>query len=137
MIKQVGLLVEKHMFSESAGEKGIRRLINKVGIDLIFDLIALRRADTIGQGMGQTTESIDEFEQKVKAEIEKRNAFGINELAIDGDDLKAHFSLPEGILIGEILRFLLDRVLDEPELNNSKELLTLSAEFLNKRQLDI
>jgi tRNA nucleotidyltransferase (CCA-adding enzyme) len=137
VIKKVGKLIERHMFSEGAGDKGIRKLINKVGLDLIFDLIDLRRADTIGQGMGQTTESIDEFERKVREEIDKRSAFGIKDLAIDGEDLKKHFNLPEGKLIGDILSYLLDRVLDEPGLNNSKELLTLSADFLAKRRLDI
>ena len=137
IIKQVKILVGRHMFSENAGEKGIRRLINKVGPELIFDLIDLRRADTIGQGMGQTTESINEFAKKVKYEFDQRNAFGVKDLNIDGEILKKHFNLPEGKLIGDILNYLLDKVLDDPKLNDSKELLTLSADFLAKRQLDI
>ena len=137
IIKEVSLLVSRHMFSEAAGDKGIRRLINKVGKELIFDLIALRRADTAAQGMGQTTEGIDEFEKRVKAELDKSNAFGIKDLAVNGEDLKAQFKLPESKLIGEILTYLLDRVLDEPELNTYDKLLTLSADFLSKRRLDI
>jgi len=137
IIKQVSLLVRRHMFSEAAGDKGIRRLINKVGKELIFDLIALRRADTKAQGMGQTTAGIDEFEKRVRAELEKSNAFGVKDLAVNGDDLKTQFKLPEGKLIGEILAYLLDRVLDEPELNTYDKLLTLSADFLSKRRLDI
>lgn len=137
MIKQISMLIGKHMFSERAGEKGIRRLINKVGTELIFDLIALRRADTIAQGMGQTTEGIDEFEKHVRDELSKSNAFGIKDLALNGDDLKAHFKLPESKLIGDILNYLLDKVLDEPDLNTYDKLLTLSADFLTKRRLDI
>ncbi len=136
-IKQVSTLVGKHMFSEEAGDKGIRRLINKVGIDLIFDLIALRKADTIGQGMGQTIDNVNEFETRVKDEIGKRNAFGLKDLEISGDDLKKIHHLPEGKLIGELLNYLLDKVLDEPALNTRKKLLTLSADYLNERQLDI
>lgn len=137
IIKQVGLMIGRHMFSEMAGDKGIRRLINKVGLDLIYDLITLRRADTIGQGMGQTTASIDEFERKVNEEIEKSSAFGIKDLAVNGEDLKAEFELPEGKLIGDLLNHLLDKILDEPALNTRKQLLTLSADFLAKRRLDI
>ena len=137
IIKQVCLLIDKHMFSEKAGDKGIRRLINQVGIDLIFDLIALRKADTIGQGMGQNTDSINEFELKVKAELSKCNAFGIKDLEVNGEDLMTRFDLQEGPIIGQVLNYLLDKVLDEPELNTKEKLLTLSAEFLRKRRLDI
>ena len=87
--------------------------------------------------MGQTTEGIDEFEERVKAELEKSNAFGVKDLAVNGDDLKSQFKLPESKLIGEILAYLLDKVLDEPELNTYDKLLTLSADFLSKRRLDI
>ncbi|MCP4582517.1 MAG: HDIG domain-containing protein [candidate division Zixibacteria bacterium] len=137
IIKQVNILVDKHMFSEKSGDKGIRRLINKVGTDLIFDLIALRRADTLAQGMGQTTQSITGFETKVAAELAQKHAFGTGDLALNGNDLKESFGLEEGELIGQILKHLLDEVLDEPDANTKEKLLTLSADFLRKRPLDI
>jgi tRNA nucleotidyltransferase (CCA-adding enzyme) len=137
IIKQVTTLVGKHMFSEKAGEKGIRRLINKVGVDLIFDLIALRKADTIAQGMGQDTAGIDEFRLKVEHEIAKSQAFTIKDLALNGNELKQHFGLDEGPLIGQILQRLLEKVLDDPQMNDKEKLLSLSADFLEKRHLDI
>jgi len=137
IIDQVETLVDKHMFSEKAGDKGIRRLISNVGQDLIFDLISLRRADTIAQGMGQTTESIDDFETKIKSEINKKQPFGLADLALNGNDLKEKFELEEGVLIGQVLNYLLDMVLDDPQANTKDELLTLSADFLRKRRLDI
>jgi tRNA nucleotidyltransferase (CCA-adding enzyme) len=137
MIKHVTTLVIRHMFSEKAGEKGIRRLINKVGVNLIFDLIALRKADTIAQGMNQDTTSIDEFKLKVEREIAKSRAFRINDLTLNGNDLMKHFGLEEGPLIGQILKYLLEKVLDSPEMNNKEQLLPLSADFLRKRHLDI
>ncbi len=137
IIDQVRILVDKHMFSERAGDKGIRRLISNVGQNLIFDLISLRRADTIAQGMGQTTESIDEFEVKIKSEIDKKQPFGLADLALNGNDLKEKFGLEEGVIIGQVLNYLLDKVLDEPQANTKDELLTLSGDFLRKRRLDI
>jgi len=136
-IKQVCLLIDKHMFSENAGDKGIRRLIHRVGTDLIFDLIELRRADTIAQGMGQTTDSIDEFKLKVEAELAKCRAFGLKDLAVNGTDLQKRFGLSEGLVIGEILNYLLEQVLDNPDFNTVEKLLLLSADYLNKRPLDI
>jgi tRNA nucleotidyltransferase (CCA-adding enzyme) len=137
LIKDVGILVGRHMFSEKAGDKGIRRLISRVGIDLIMDLIALRRADTLGQGMGQTTESVDEFQCRVEAELASSNAFGLKDLEVDGNILKERFNIGESPLVGEILNYLLESVLDNPKLNKKDELIELSCEFLNKRQLDI
>ena len=56
---------------------------------------------------------------------------------MNGNDLMDHFGLPEGELIGEILKYLLKKVLGEPELNTKEQLLSLSAEFLHKRHIDI
>jgi len=137
IIDQVEILVEKHMFSEKAGDKGIRRLISNVGPNLIFDLISLRRADTMAQGMGQTTESINDFEAKVKSELDKKRPFGLADLALNGNDLKENFGLNEGVIIGRVLNHLLDKVLDEPQVNTRDKLLTLSADFLRKWRLDI
>jgi tRNA nucleotidyltransferase/poly(A) polymerase len=136
IIEQVKMLVGKHMFSEEAGEKGIRRLINKVGLDLIFDLIALRRADTLAQGMGQQTASIEEFARRVEDEINKKPAFGIKDLAIDGNDIMTEFSLEPGPIVGELLNYLLDMVLDEPNENNKERLIEIAREYFRKRQLD-
>ena len=137
IIGKVSLLIDKHMFSEKAGEKGIRRLINKIGTDLIFDLIALRKADTVAQGMGQTTESIGEFELKVRDELTKSRAFGLKDLALNGNDLMQHFDLKEGPMVGQVLNFLMEKVLDQPELNTAEQLTALAGEFLTKSDLDI
>jgi tRNA nucleotidyltransferase/poly(A) polymerase len=136
IIDQVCLLVRRHMFSEAAGEKGIRRLMNKTGPELIYDLIELRKADTLAQGMGQKLEGIDEYRQKVNDEINKHNAFSIKDLAIDGDDLKKELDLPEGPIIGLILKELLNEVLDNPQSNDRGKLIQIAREIFRKRQLD-
>ncbi len=136
IIETVCILVEKHMFSENAGEKGIRRLISKVGIDKIYDLIDLRKADTLAQGMGQTIDGIEEFRARVKAEIEKKSAFGLKDLQIDGNDIKNLLGIGEGPLVGVILNELFEQVLDEPALNDRQKLMQLAREIFRKRQLD-
>jgi tRNA nucleotidyltransferase (CCA-adding enzyme) len=136
IIEQVGKLVRWHMFSESAGEKGIRRLMNKTGSELIFDLIELRRADTMAQGMGQNPDAVDEYLHKVEDEIRKKNAFSIKDLQVDGNDIKMFLGIEEGPIIGNILKELLDIVLDEPKSNDKTKLLELAREIFRKRQLD-
>ncbi len=136
IIEQVSLLVRRHMFSESAGEKGIRRLLNKTGPELIFDLIELRRADTLAQGMGQNPDTVDDYLIKVEEEIRKKNAFTIRDLQINGNDIKESLGLTEGPIVGDILKELLDMVLDEPENNDRDKLIEFAREIFRKRQLD-
>lgn len=133
---QVKILVEKHMFSDQAGEKGVRRLIKSVGVDLIYDLLELRRADIIAQGMGQDPSEVDVFEAKVTAEIEKKSPFGVKDLAVNGNDLMEAFNLQEGPLIGRILNNLLEIVLDTPEFNTREKLLSEARVFL-RNSVDI
>ena len=130
IIEKTQKLVFKHMFSEAAGDKGVRRLIRAVGTDLIYDLIELRRADTAAQGMGQDPKDVDEFEKKVTAEIEKESPFGLKDMAVDGKDLIEEFGLSEGPKIGKVLNYLMDLVLDDPELNKREILLEEAKRYL-------
>ncbi|MFQ6009292.1 MAG: CCA tRNA nucleotidyltransferase, partial [Candidatus Zixiibacteriota bacterium] len=54
LIDDVALLVERHMFTTNVTDKGLRRLLRRVGVDLIYDLLDLRRADVVAQGRGGT-----------------------------------------------------------------------------------
>jgi putative nucleotidyltransferase with HDIG domain len=134
LIDQVDTLVSKHMFNDKSGDKGVRRLINAVGIDLIFDLIELRRADTLAQGMGQDPDDVNEFEKRVKEEIEKKSPFGFKDLAINGADIMKEFKLEESPEVGRVLRYLLDLVLDDPSLNTKEKLLEISYDFLSQKR---
>jgi tRNA nucleotidyltransferase (CCA-adding enzyme) len=136
LIGQVETLVEKHMFSDQAGEKGIRRLIKSVGTGLIYDLLDLRRADIVAQGMGQDPAEVDEFEAKITSEIEKKSPFGVKDLAINGNDLMDEFGLEEGPLVGRVLNELLEIALDDPEMNSREILLSKAEDFL-RNSIDI
>jgi tRNA nucleotidyltransferase (CCA-adding enzyme) len=134
IIEQVSRLIARHMFSDQAGDKGVRRLIRAVGKDLIYDLMDLRRADIAAQGMGQDPSEVDDFEQRVRAEIEKKAPFGVRDLAINGDDIKAEFGIPEGPLIGRVLNDLMEMVLDDPSKNRRPELLSRAGEYLSQNR---
>jgi len=128
------MLVDRHMFTTAVSDKGMRRLIKRVGQDLIFDLLDIRRADVVAQGMGGTTEDVDEFEQAIRDELDRRPPFGLEDLTIDGDDIMKIFELPGSPLIGEVLNYLMDKVLDKPEDNDRDKLIEFARSFLaNKR----
>ena len=128
-IKQVTMLVERHMFTTDVSDKGLRRLVKRVGVDLIFDLLDLRRADVEGQGMGGKTDDVDKFEADIKAELEKKPPFGLSDLAIDGSDLMTMFNLPPGPTIGKLLDHLMEVVLDDPSANTREKLESIAKEY--------
>jgi len=134
IIEQVSKLVSKHMFSDRAGEKGTRRLIRAVGTELIYDLLDLRRADVVAQGMGQEPSEVDEFEARITEEIEKEPPFGLKDLAVNGDDIKSEFGISEGPLVGQVLNDLLEMVLDDPSANIREKLLLWAKEFLAQKR---
>ena len=134
IIEQVSKLVSRHMFSDRAGEKGVRRLIKTVGTELIYDLLDLRRADIVAQGMGQDPSEMDEFEARVTEEIEKKSPFGLKDLSVNGDDIKSKFGLTEGPLVGQVLNDLLEMVLDDPSANVRERLFSRAKEFLDQKR---
>jgi tRNA nucleotidyltransferase (CCA-adding enzyme) len=130
IIRKVSMLVEQHMFTTAVTDKGRRRLIRRVGQDLIFDLLDIRRADVIAQGMGGRTDDVDEFERAIRDEIDKKPPFGLKDLVLSGNDIKAEFDLPQSPIIGEVLNYLMEKVLDNPEDNNRDKLINIAQSFL-------
>ncbi len=128
-IDQVYLLVDKHMFTTQVTDKGLRRLIRKVGPELVFDLLELRRADVSGQGMGGKTDDVDELEARIKAELAKKPPFSLKDLAISGMDIMEILQISPGPAVGKVLSHLLEQVLDEPALNEKEVLLKLAKDY--------
>ncbi|HHX01158.1 MAG TPA: CCA tRNA nucleotidyltransferase [Firmicutes bacterium] len=132
---KVSLLIRHHMFQihPHASDKAIRRLIHRVGVANIHDLIELRKADVLG--MKHNPKHVLDYHQamieRVNQIIEAENAFSLADLAISGTDLIRELNLQPGPIIGQILTALLDRVLDEPQLNNRSQLLSTANELID------
>jgi poly(A) polymerase/tRNA nucleotidyltransferase (CCA-adding enzyme) len=131
VIEKVTLLVDKHMFTTGVTDKGVRRLIRKMGTELVFSLLDLRRADVVAQGKGGDTRDVDELEEKIRLEIERKPPFGLKDLEVNGNDIMSKFNLQPSPLVGQILNHLLELVLDDPDLNKKEKLLE-GAEFFLK-----
>ncbi len=134
IINQVMVLIKRHMFTTDVTDKGMRRLIRKTGQGLIFDLLDLRRADVVAQGMGGTTEDVDVFEQNIKDEIDRKPPFGYGDLALNGDDIMAMFNIPESRMVGDILEYLMEKVLDEPNDNNRERMELFAREYYEENK---
>ena len=133
-ITTVITLIRHHMFllTPQSSDAAIRRLIAKVGPDLISDLLELRRADIVATGRVDYTtwELWQDLNDRIAAILEAAPPLGQSQLAINGQDLLNAFQLQPGPLIGRILSFLADSVLDRPERNRKDELLKLAAHYL-------
>jgi putative nucleotidyltransferase with HDIG domain len=130
---EVAVLIERHMFASEVTDKGLRRLLRRVGVELIFDLLDLRRADVVAQGKGGTTEDIDELENRIREMIEAKEPFGLKDLAVNGSDLMTELNLAEGRQIGALLEYLLDQVLDNPEINEREILLRYASAYMDNK----
>jgi tRNA nucleotidyltransferase/poly(A) polymerase len=133
-IKDVMTLVERHMFTTAVTDKGLRRLVRRVGVSLIFDLLDLRRADVQAQGMGGSTDDVDRFEAEIKQELSRKPPFGYSDLALDGHDIMEMLDLHPGRAVGIILDHLLETVLDHPEFNTKDKLTRIATEFYDKHK---
>lgn len=130
----VCLLVRRHMFAVPETPKGLRRLISKAGVDRIYDLIELRRADIRAQGRDEaaTDPALEQLELEVTGEIRRNPPFALGDLAVGGRDLMVEFGLEPGPEVGRLLGHLLEFVLEDPRRNAREALLDEAARALSQ-----
>ena len=111
----ISLLVREHdVYLQPTTEKGMRRLLSRLGQQAIRDLIRLRRADALATGTAdpQALEaSLAETEALLERLLAQEGRFTLADLEVDGNDLIA-LGIPRGRQIGGVLRRLFDAVLE-------------------------
>jgi tRNA nucleotidyltransferase (CCA-adding enzyme) len=121
-------LVRHHLVPDIKSPSSIRRWVRKGGPDNVSDVIALAKADCAGKGSprcpGSPVTYLDDLAMAIAAmgsvEPLVTNA---TQLAIDGNDVMVALGIGPGKEVGRALRWLLELVLDHPELNNRDALL--------------
>ncbi len=129
----VSLLIRHHMFrfTEETKRKTIKRWLNKTkGYHL--DILELRKADRAGnvakRGLPLVTEKMKELLQEIHSIQTTREPMTIKDLAISGKDLIA-LGFKPGPTFGKVLSQLLERILDEPHINNKEILLPIAKQI--------
>jgi tRNA nucleotidyltransferase/poly(A) polymerase len=132
VVDRIVHLVRQHMFTYEPNwtDAGVRRFIQRVGVEAIDDLFALRRADNVGSGVPGDAHGLAQLSARVEAEIAASVVLDRSRLAIHGDDLMAELGVPAGPRLGRILDELLERVIAEPKLNDRASLLLLAESML-------
>jgi len=125
------LLVKNHMFyynTDEVGEKGVRKVIRKVGLENINDLIDVRIGDRLGSGVAKAVPyKLRHF--KYMVEKVSKDPISVKDLKINGDILLADYDFKPGPQMGAILEILLAEVLDDPKLNTIKYLADRAIEL--------
>jgi len=118
-IETVTKLVRWHMFfsdTETITISAVRRMINNVGKDHIWDLMNVRICDRIGTG--RPKENPYRL-RKYKSMIEEalRDPISVGMLKIDGTGIMKTLGITPGPKIGLILNALMEEVLEDPKKN--------------------
>ena len=90
----------------------------------------LRRAD-LAACSGQTDQlaNLDRLRQRSLELLAQQPALEVSQLAIDGEDVMNELGCEAGPLVGDVLRALLEQVLDQPEINQRDQLLAMVGDL--------
>lgn len=128
LTEKVKKLVKNHMTQHNDySKKGLKRLINRMGEDQIFNLLDLQYADMKCTSPDRDTSLIDVRRREIKEIIDEKEPVGKKQLDIDGNDI-VNLGYKEGKIVGEILNYLLETVLEKPELNKKEKLMEIVLE---------
>ncbi|MBI2003349.1 MAG: HD domain-containing protein [Candidatus Wildermuthbacteria bacterium] len=138
-MEKVVVLVRYHLFYYNVGEvmeSSVRRLLLKVGMENIEDLLKVRMADRIGSGVPKA-EPYKLRHLRYLLDKVARDPISAKMLKVNGADIMAMLSIEPGPRVGAILDALLAEVLDDSKRNarewlegRAKELALLSDEEL-------
>lgn len=136
VIERTTMLVDQHMFYYNVGEvteSSVRRLIRRVGLENMKDLIELRIADRLGSGVPKAKPYKLRHLEYVIEKV-SNDPVSVKMLKIGGRDLMENLGIEPGPKIGAILDVLLAEVIEDPD-RNTREYLLDRATALSSEEL--
>jgi len=121
-------LIRQHMFNYTPDwtDAAVRRFIRRIGgLAVIPDLFALRVADTKAMEQELGTKYLKELKKRIDKIVKEENALHVKDLKVDGKDVMQALNIAPGPKVGQVLDALLEKVLDDPKLNERNTLLEL------------
>lgn len=125
--ERVVLLVEHHDVQLPPRSQVIRRWLGRLGPEAFFQLLAVKRADCMGQAperMGDRLAQLDRLQAQAEQILAEKQCLTLRDLAVDGRDVIAAGIRP-GPEVGRALEGLLERVLSGETPNERETLLGL------------
>ena len=125
-------LVRNHMFfsdTEAITLSAVRRIVQKVGKEHIWDLMNVRECDRVGMAKAEAPYRLRKYHAMIEEVL--RDPISVGQLAIDGNYLMDVLHMKPGPRMGYMLNALLEEVLEDPT-KNTKEVLTELVAELDK-----
>ena len=140
VIGKITRLIRWHLFKydpdEGITDSAIRRLVRRVGVENIDDLVLVRICDRMGSGVPKAVPyRLRHFQFRVEKILREEEAPTPKMLAVDGNDVMETLGISPGPKIGFILDALLEEVIDDPA-KNSKDYLTSRLRELDRMSLE-
>jgi len=134
----VAHLIRWHMFPihPRSTDKALRRFAAKVGLDAVWDLLELRRADIMAMRFQprQALEYGRTLARRLEEVLSQSNVYSTHDLAVGGEDIMQVLGIEPGPEVGRVLNYLLDQVLADPDKNQRDVLLALAREYYHGRK---
>ena len=122
------MLVEHHDWPLSTERTLLKRRLNRLGEEALYQLIEVQRADALGKGTEAAADveaRTEELRLALTALLAERPCVTLRDMAVNGRDLMAE-GIAHGRQLGETLNWLLAEVLNE-RLPNEREALLSAA----------
>lgn len=131
-------LVRNHMFFSDTDKvtlSAVRRVVQKVGKEHIWELMEVRNADRAGMKKKEDPYRLRKYYAMIEEVL--HDPISVSQLAINGETLINKLHVKPGPRMGWILNALLEEVLDDPKKNNKESLLELtkSLDKLSDKEL--
>jgi tRNA nucleotidyltransferase (CCA-adding enzyme) len=125
-------LVANHLvcYSDEWTDAAVRKWIRRVSRERVEDLYALNRADILGKGREVTQEllGLERLKERVASELAAQHALSTRDLAVDGKDVMRELAIKPSRRVGEVLDTLIEKVVEDPSLNDRETLLRMIRE---------
>lgn len=131
-IYMVTNLVRYHDYDIEPGAKSVRRAVLRIGEDIFPYLFDVKKADIEAQSTYMRKEKEERLEAVFKIYeqmIAEKQCVSLKTLAVTGKDLIEEAGMKPGREMGEMLKKLLDIVIEDPSLNEREFLLKTVKEF--------
>jgi poly(A) polymerase/tRNA nucleotidyltransferase (CCA-adding enzyme) len=134
-VRRVTRLVRHHMWNyvPAWGDSAVRRFMQRVGVDLVDDLLRLREADNIGSGWPAEAGGVAELRERIEEQRRLGAPLSLADLAVDGNAVLAAVGREPGPWLGRTLERLLESVISDPGRNTPERLLTDARAWAEER----
>lgn len=123
--KRITHLVRHHMldYREEWKNCAVKRLLARLGENQLEDFFLLYEADKKALGKGRRGHSqLEGLRKRIEGIKTKKEARKVSDLAINGSQVIAILGIRQGKKVGEILKSLLEMVLEDPGKNTPQKL---------------